>query len=188
MERHLVQTLWFLLWIHLNLTFLYSLLTRPQPLYVQLVAPLQCLRCFHETKDSRVFFTPPPQLLRIRFIIFHATESDVNQKLGKTHTGYCCLAWSSAGFGTCSSADFAEMARGQMWLPPPPTLLPALNCSRAEMIDTGPVHGQWKHALPSLHTVAARHWLKDVLLQTASRATTNISRSEALRETEEIRQ
>lgn len=135
-----------------------------------------------------IVFFPSPQLLRFRFILFHATESDVNQKLGKTHTGYCCLAWSSAGFGTCSSADFAEMARGQMWLPPPPTLLPSLNCSRAEMIDTGPVHGQWKHALPSLHTVAARHWLKDVLLQTASRATTNISRSEALRETEEIRQ
>lgn len=80
-----------------------------------------------KTKDSRIF--PPhthTQLLRIRFILFHATESDVNQKLGKTHTCYCCLAWSSAGFGTCSSADFAEMARGQMWLPPPPPpLLPS---------------------------------------------------------------
>lgn len=69
-----------------------------------------------KTNDIRVF---PPQVLRIHLKLLYATESDVNQKLGKTHTGYCCLARSSAALGTRSSADFAEKARGQMWLPPP---------------------------------------------------------------------
>lgn len=106
-----------------------------------------------KTKDSRIFlfFFLHKSLQSILSAFMHATLTKSGSLIKHTQTdthSYRCLAICSAGFGTCSGADLVEMARGQMWLPPPPSytsptplppppLAPSLNRSRAGMIDMG---------------------------------------------------
>lgn len=181
-QRHFPRRLWFLLLHPTELFLLYFLLTWQQLQYLELLAALKCLLGQHENLRQHGLF--PPRVFRIYFILFHARESLENHELDKNthaHTATAVSRVSSAGSGTCSSADLVVMARGQMWFPPPPSLHLLLlhhffrlwTAPAPEWLTPGPVRGQWKHAMPSLHTVAARHWPTDVLLQTASRAATD---------------